>query len=120
MSLTRSQYDEIMRGYEERQLTNAELQRQRRREIEENLPEYFSYDKKISNASMEYFKGQMSGANSITKEDLHKTIASFEEQKKEVLTKAGYPVDYLDFIYDCQDCKDTGYIDNKPCHCFNN
>lgn len=118
MSLTRAQYDEIMRGYEERHLANAELQRQRRREIEEKLPEYFSYDKKISAVSMDYFKGRMSGDASISKDDLHKQIAAFEEQKKAVLTGAGYPVDYLDFIYDCKDCKDTGYIDNKPCHCF--
>ncbi len=118
MSLTRAQYDEIMRGYEERRLANAELQRQRRREIEEKLPEYFSYDKKISAASMAYFKARMSNDTSISKDDLHKTIASFEEKKKEILKNAGYPLDYLDFIYDCKDCKDTGYIDNKPCHCF--
>lgn len=118
MSLTRSQYDEIMRGYEERHLANAELQRQRRREIEEKLPEYFSYDKKISAAGMEYFKSQMSGSKKMSRDELHKTISSYEEKKRELLTGAGYPVDYLDFIYDCPDCKDTGYIDNEPCHCF--
>ncbi len=118
MSLTRAQYDEIMRGYEERQLTNAQLQRDRRREIEEKLPEYFSYDKKISAASMEYFKNKMSGANNISKESLHQTISSYEKKKEELLVGAGYPSDYLDFIYDCKDCKDTGYIDNEPCHCF--
>ena len=117
MSLTRAQYDEIMRGYEERRLTNAQLQRDRRQEITEKLPEYFSYDKKISDASMEYFKSKMSGANKISKDELHKTILSYEEKKKEILTSAGYPSDYLEFIYDCPDCKDTGYIDNEPCHC---
>ncbi len=118
MSLTRAQYDEIMRGYEERQLANAQLQRDRRREIEKKLPEYFSYDKKISAASMEYFKNKMSGANDISKESLHQTISSYEKKKEELLVGAGYPSDYLDSIYDCKDCKDTGYIDNEPCHCF--
>ena len=47
MSLTRAQYDEIMRGYEERRLTNAELQRQRRREIEERLAEIDAELKKL-------------------------------------------------------------------------
>ena len=26
--------------------------------------------------------------------------------------------DFLSPIYSCKDCKDTGYIDNKPCHCL--
>ena len=29
-----------------------------------------------------------------------------------------YPADYLDEIFTCPDCKDTGYINGNPCHCF--
>lgn len=31
----------------------------------------------------------------------------------------GYPENYLDPIYTCIDCQDTGYIDGYKCHCFN-
>src|SRR5699024_3686476 len=34
------------------------------------------------------------------------------------LVSAGFPSDYLDPVYDCPDCRDTGYIGNKKCHCF--
>lgn len=30
----------------------------------------------------------------------------------------GYPADYLKPVYECADCKDTGYIDGRKCHCF--
>ena len=28
------------------------------------------------------------------------------------------PENYFEPVYECPDCKDTGYIDGKPCHCF--
>ena len=34
------------------------------------------------------------------------------------MTAAGFPADYLEPIYDCKDCKDTGYVDGHKCHCF--
>ena len=39
-------------------------------------------------------------------------------QKKALLTSNGYPEDYLEPIYQCSDCHDTGYIGNQKCHCF--
>ena len=35
-----------------------------------------------------------------------------------MLEAAGFPADYLEPPYDCPDCKDTGFIDGKRCHCF--
>ena len=38
--------------------------------------------------------------------------------KQELLTGAGFPEEYLSPVYDCPDCKDTGYIGSEKCHCF--
>ena len=40
------------------------------------------------------------------------------EEKKLLLTQAGYRADYLELSYTCPDCKDTGYIGKEKCHCF--
>ena len=40
------------------------------------------------------------------------------EEKKLLLTQAGYRTDYLELSYTCPDCKDTGYIGKEKCHCF--
>ena len=35
-----------------------------------------------------------------------------------LMRQHGYPEDYLDPIYTCPDCHDTGYVGDKKCHCF--
>ena len=45
-------------------------------------------------------------------------MAELRKQRTELLLKSGYPADYLDPVYDCPDCKDTGYIGTEKCHCF--
>ena len=51
-------------------------------------------------------------------------LAQYETQylsrKKALLLHHGYPEDYLQSIYTCPDCKDTGYQNNEPCHCLKN
>lgn len=49
---------------------------------------------------------------------LKEQIASYRSEKKDLLKKAGFSADYLETSYECPDCKDTGFIDGKRCHCF--
>ena len=35
-----------------------------------------------------------------------------------LLNAAGLPADFLEPVFDCPDCRDTGYVDGKKCHCF--
>lgn len=44
--------------------------------------------------------------------------AKIGEEKKRLLTELGLPGDYLDEIYSCPDCRDSGYVDGKPCCCL--
>lgn len=34
------------------------------------------------------------------------------------MISAGFPADYLEPVYDCPDCKDTGYKNGEKCRCF--
>lgn len=43
---------------------------------------------------------------------------SLQEKIKEELVKHGYPSDYLDLIYTCKKCRDTGTADGRRCECF--
>lgn len=40
------------------------------------------------------------------------------QRRKEILLYLGYPEDYLEDIYDCPLCKDSGLIADKPCKCY--
>ena len=51
-------------------------------------------------------------------DELKDILEDLNRQKKLLLTAAGYSVNYLDPVYTCSYCKDTGFIDGQKCHCF--
>ena len=117
MALTNSQYDEIQRGYDERQLHNKDLLASRTREVYAKLPKLQDIDHSIAenavNSARKLFDGDQT-AIPVLKEQL----AFLRAKKAELLKSAGYPENYLQPVYTCPDCKDTGYIDGVHCHCF--
>ena len=122
MSLTNAQYDSIMKGYEQTRDRNRHLTEQRRQEIYAELPEYEKLDKSVAEQSVAQFKLLLSGDDKALNK-LKYSLEGTSLKKKKLLQDAGYPDDYLEPIYSCPDCKDTGYIDNenglrKKCHCF--
>lgn len=52
--------------------------------------------------------------------ELSASLQSLSRKKEEFLSEKGFPPHYLEPVYECGDCKDTGYIDQKKCHCFEN
>lgn len=119
MGLTNSQYDSIMRTYSERQSENHRIQMQRREEIASRIPEIKELDDTIVSLSMEH-------AMSVLEKDkpaaslstLRQEILALSIRKKNLFLQNGYPENYLDPVYSCPDCKDTGYVDGERCHCF--
>ena len=117
MALTNTQYDSIMRGYEKAQSRNTYLLDRRFKEIITNIPEYLQIDNSISSLSVSRGKRMLEGDfDAIV--SLKEEIASLSAKKKQLLTKAGYPADYLDPIYDCPECKDTGFVNGEKSSLF--
>lgn len=117
MALTNAQYDSIMRNYEKTQSRNTYLLDKRFKEIEEKLPEYQEISRSISSLCLERGKRLLNGDVHATA-SLHDEISALSHEKKKLLRDAGYPDDYLEPIYDCPLCKDTGFIDGRKCSCF--
>ena len=117
MALTNSQYDEIRRGYDERQLHNKDILASRTQEVYAKLPEIQEIDHSIAENAVSSARKLFDGdENAISV--LKAQLASLRLRKAELLKSAGYPESYLQPIYTCQDCKDTGYINGAHCHCF--
>lgn len=52
-------------------------------------------------------------------EEAKSKIESLKMEKAYLMTESNIPADYMDIIYDCKTCKDTGYLDNgKQCNCL--
>lgn len=117
MALTNSQYDAIMREYEDRQSRNRHLLEERKAYIFEHVEGYRELSDSVASLSVSQGKKLLSGDESALG-DLRDAISRLTSEKQLLLAKAGYPSDYLSGIYTCPDCKDTGYINGQKCHCF--
>lgn len=119
MGLTNAQYDSIMRQYSERQSENHRILLSRRDEIARKFPEYTRLGEAIASLSMDYATASLEDdKTSMTQESYTRKLTQYATERKSILTEHGYPEDYLDPIYTCNDCKDTGFIDKEQCHCF--
>lgn len=117
MALNNSQYDEIQRGYDERQLHNKDILAVRTKEVHTKAPEFLEIERSIAECSVASARKFFDGDESAISE-LKLQIAALRARKAALLESLGYPANYLQPIYTCPDCKDTGFIDGERCHCF--
>ncbi len=117
MALTNLQYDTIMKEYEEQQQISRRQLQERQQEVESRLPDYSALEDQIVQAGIFYAKRALDG-DPLAANALHDKLAELSARKAALLTGGGFPADYLEPTYHCADCKDTGFIDNRKCHCF--
>lgn len=117
MSLTNSQYNAILRSYEEKQRrTRIELE-ERTQQVYQTIPEYEYWERQVSAVSIEQGKKLLNGDEAAL-DDLKDKIKVISEKKALLLKQYGFAADYLSPRYECPICKDTGYVDNRKCNCF--
>lgn len=117
MPLTNTQYNTIMRRYEARQLQNQHILEERIRSAYASCPRLKELDDTIASLSISKAKLLLNGdasALSALKDELNGLIA----EKHRLLNQLGYPASYFEPPYQCPDCRDTGYIGSRKCHCF--
>ena len=69
----------------------------------------------MRNAALEIIKGI--GTGKVDVESLSAKNLEAQRERSELLTKNGYPEDYLEPQYLCKKCNDTGIFENKLCSC---
>lgn len=106
--------DEILRRYDVTRYKNERLLQKRMEEVYGKIPQIEEIDIKIHNIRSFLFRSFADGDEGFAQ------IESLESQKKMLLVNNQYPEDYLDPIYNCRFCRDTG-IDARTgghCACF--
>lgn len=117
MSLSNSQYDEIIREYDARQLRNQHIVEARTKDAYAKIPRLKEIDDAIAACSVAQAKRMLDGDTSAL-DELRSQIADYRSQKDVLLASHGLSSDYFKPVYTCPDCKDTGFINGKRCHCF--
>lgn len=117
MGLTNSQYDEIMRNYDSRQIANRHKTEEHIAEAYEKDPRLKEIDDSIARYSVAAARRLLNGDQNAVS-DLKNIIAEIHQQREDILSTLGYSKDFFEPVYSCPDCKDTGYINGKKCHCL--
>ena len=117
MALSNSQYDHLMRTYEQKQLDNEFQLRKRYEKAYALIPELEEMDHSISSLSVKKARLLLDGDQTALS-SLKSEIEKLSARKPALLKSHGLPANYLEMHYQCPDCKDTGYIGTHKCHCF--
>ena len=119
MALSNEQYDALMRQYNHKQARNNQIVAYRTDEVYSAIPKLSELDAEVSKVSVSsitaIFNGESIDAASAVS---RRKLSELKDRRIKLMEAAGFPADYLEPPYDCPDCKDTGYINGKRCHCF--
>ena len=94
MPLSNSQYDEILRSYDARQLAHQRLLEARTKEAYERLPRLKEIDDAIASCSVAQAKRLFDGDNAALS-TLHGQLAAYRSEKAALLKEHGFPADYF-------------------------
>ena len=70
---------------------------------------------------MQISRVMLSGAPDVKAKikSMKQNIESLNHEKAYLLTENNFKIDYMDIVYDCTLCKDTGTLDTgERCSCF--
>jgi DnaD/phage-associated family protein len=117
----KKQIAEALKHFEELRAKNESEAETRKLEVYEQVPAIKQLDQEIRGVSMEISKIMLSGAvntKDVT-ERLRKKIEEIKAEKAFLMTENNYSIDYMDIVYACETCKDTGTTDTgERCACF--
>lgn len=103
-----------------RKQRNEELHNSRILEVYANVPEIKEIDSQIprvmSRISLQALKSGKNAGKAVA--EARNTTDNLFDKKSRLLIANGYPANYLDEIYTCSICRDTGYVEGMPCTCL--
>ena len=105
---------DVMAVYDAIRQKNEEERERRRREVFAAVPRLAELDRELTSLLVASLKDALDGKSTDTA-----AIQALVDESRALLVQAGYDANYLDPIYTCPDCRDTGTRDDaQRCACF--
>ncbi len=106
-----------MREYQDRQMEARYALDRRKAEVFAAIPEYKQLSDSLASLATEKTIASITN-NTSSAQNIQLTIDKTVGKMHSLLTESGYPADYLEPVYVCPKCKDTGYVDHEKCTCL--
>ena len=120
MRLNKIYLDEALNKLNEVRAKNTKIEANRRTEVMNKLPQYAELEQQLMHTMGQIMNLALDKSrDAVAKIDrVIDNIKQIRGQMDELLEKNGYPADYLDPIYNCKKCRDTGNTGNEWCECL--
>ena len=112
-------HEKVMREYERRRALHKKQLTEYNENLYNEIPEIKEIDEQISFLAIKH--ASLVASEKLTPEE---AVTEVEKEKKILLDKrknaianVGFSVE-LPSLYDCEKCKDTGYVNNEKCSCY--
>lgn len=122
MSYSKEIVESVFNEFDKKRKNNEHFRKLRLLEAYRLAPELKSLDYELSSTGL-----QILGASLQGKDGLEERIATIKAKNKElqekrasILAGVNLSEDYTDMKYECDKCKDQGYINEKMCSCLRN
>lgn len=121
MAYPSNYYTKAQEIIDKRRFDNSVTIARRTRELHREIPEIGDIDRKLSSTIDVLAKIILSNSPDTAQkiEKLKNENLELQQRMRELLRSHGYPEDYLDPIYNCKKCHDTGMGENGRCSCYN-
>ncbi len=118
MHIRNDYIDRIIAQYDEKRRNARYSLDERRERVYDKCPGIKELDLRVARESFDRAKRSLLAEDSSALDGLEEENRAIAEQKEKLLAENGFPPDYLKIRYECEICKDTGYVGNKQCTCF--
>lgn len=107
---------DVYARYEQIRENNRIEEQKRLNEILQKIPEFGEVNRKLKEQQRKRIIHALNENASVDKQ-----INAMRSAVRNLLLSSDFPADYLDPIYTCNLCRDTGFLDNgERCSCFKN
>lgn len=120
MGYNQENYRRIREEYESKPQKARDAANKRCEELHERFEDVARIDRILSETGLKIFGEAMKGREGLD-ERINKLKAENEELRNvraQILIANGYPADYSSVRYECERCRDTGFIGTKMCDCM--
>lgn len=111
----------VMKHYEELRAKNEAKAEERRAEVYRRIPRIREIEDETRDIGLQISRIMLSGASDVKFriKAMKEKVDSLNEEKAYLMTENNYKIDYMDIVYDCPLCRDTGIQDTGDrCICF--
>lgn len=108
--MNKSLLNDLLKDYEQIRIDNTKRLENRKLALYKKEPRLKEIADEINSSSISIAKNILKSNNANEIKKLQNNIKRLNDEKLVILNKLGKDADYLSNIYNCKNCKDTGYI----------